>query len=87
LFVCSHIRTKTIDGSTDESFLDKFHGVFSSNSLELSLGKYSGINLDTALGSSKGHISDGKFESHQRGEGFNFLQVDVRRVTSASLDG
>ena len=67
LLIGSHIGSKAINLGTDKALLDELHSVFTSDSLNLWLGVLSGVNLDTALAATEGHIGDGKFEGHQGG--------------------
>jgi len=87
LLVGSHVRSETINGGTDEVLLDELHSVLSGDTLELSRGELLGVDLDSSLGTTERYISDGKLESHERSEGFDFLEIDVRRVSSTTFDG
>jgi hypothetical protein len=87
LLVGSHVRSETINGGTDEVLLDELHSVLSGDTLELSRGELLGVDLDSSLGTTERYISDGKLESHERSESFDFLEIDVRRVSGTTFDG
>jgi len=86
LLVGSHVRSEAIDRGSDESLLNELHGVLAGNSFEFSSGKISGVDLDTSLGTAERNIGDSELEGHEAGEGFDFLEINVVRVTGASLD-
>jgi hypothetical protein len=73
LLVGAHVGSEAIDGGSNEAFLDKLHGVATSDAFKLSLAQCAGIDLDTSLGTAEGDISDGQLEGHKRCEGFSFL--------------
>ena len=86
LLVSSHVWSKAVDSSTDESFLDKFHSVFTGNSLNLGLRVVPWIDLDSSLGSTEWNISDSQFEGHQGSKSLNLLQVNVAGISGSTLD-
>jgi len=87
LLIGAHVRSETIDSGSNEVLLDELHSVLSGNTFEFSLGKISRLNLNSTLGTTEGDVSDSELESHERSEGFDFLEIDVRRVSGSSLDG
>jgi len=87
LFVGAHIRSKAINGSTDKALLDELHGVGAGNTLELTLGKLTRVDLDTTLAATEWDISDGKLEGHQGSKSLNLLKIDVFGVTGTTLAG
>ena len=86
LLVGTHVRSEAVNLCTDEALLDELHSVLTGDSLDLMLGVLARINLDTTLGTAEGYVSNGELEGHQGREGLNFLQINVLRVTSATLD-
>ena len=86
LLVGTHVWSEAVNLCTNEALLDELHSVLTGDSLDLMLGVLARINLDTALGTAEGHVCDGELEGHQGREGLNFLQINVLRVTSATLD-
>jgi hypothetical protein len=87
LLVGSHIGTKAIYGSTDETLLDELHSVLAGYTLKFGLRKKTGVDLDTSLASTEWNIGDSEFEGHKAGEGLNFLKIDVIGVSGSSLAG
>lgn len=85
LLVGTHIWTKAVNSCSNEALLDKLHSVSSSNSLQLSLGNLSWVNLNSSLTSSEGHIGDGELEGHETSQSLHLLQINVFGVTSTSL--
>ena len=65
LLVGSHIGAEAINLSTNEALLDELHSVLAGCSLNLSLRVLSWVKLDSTLGSSERHISDGQLEGHE----------------------
>ena len=86
LLVGSHVGTEAINLSTDKALFDELHGVLACHSLDLILRVLFRVNLDTTLGATEGHVSNGQLEGHKGSESLNFLQIDVFRVAGASLD-
>lgn len=86
LLVGSHIRSKAVNLSSNEVLLDQLHSVFSSSTLNFSLGIFPDVNFDSTFGSTEGDISNCEFKSHQSCESLNLLQIDIRSVTSTSFD-
>jgi hypothetical protein len=86
LFVGSHIWSEAVNSCSNETFLDKFHGVFSCYTFEFSLAEFTWINLDATLGSSEGNISKSQLESHEGSKSLNFLEIDVGRISGTTLD-
>ena len=86
LLVGTHVRSEAINLSTDKALLDELHGVLTGDSLNFSLRVLSGVNLDSALGTTEGDVGDGKLEGHEGGEGLDLLEIDVVRVASTALD-
>ena len=85
MLVCAHIRTKAVDSGTDEALLDQLHCVLSCNALKFTLRVFAGVDFDASLCAAEGHVSQCELESHQRSQGLNFLEIDVGRVSSATL--
>lgn len=87
LFVGTHVGSEAINLGTDKALLDELHGVLTGDSLDLVLGVLSGVNFDSTFSTTEGHVGDGELECHQGGQGLDFLQIDVFRVTSSTFDG
>ena len=87
LLVGTHVGSEAINLSSDKALLDELHSVLTGNTLDLSRRVLSGVNLDTALSSTEGNISDGKLEGHQGSKSLDFLEIDVIGVTSTALHG
>lgn len=85
LLVGSHVGSKAVDSSTDKAFLDELHCVLAGNSLELTLGKLTGVDLDTTLCTTEWNIGDGELECHKGSKSLNFLKIDVVGVSCATL--
>ena len=86
LLVGTHVWAEAVNLSTDEALLDELHGVLTGDSLDLGGGVLSWVNLDTSLGSTEGHVGDSELEGHEGGQSLDFLQIDVRRVASTTLN-
>ena len=87
LLVGSHIRTKAINLSADESLLNELHGVFSGDSLDLSLRVLPWVNFDTTFSTTERNISDGELEGHEGSKRLDLLQINVGSVAGTTLDG
>jgi hypothetical protein len=85
LLVSSHVRAETINSSTDEALLDELHGVLAGDSLKFGLRKFTGVDLNTTLTTTKWNIGDSKLEGHKGSEGLNFLKINVVRVSGTTL--
>ena len=59
----------------------------SHNTVDLSLGVLSGVDLDSSLGAAEGDIGDGELEGHEGGESLNLLKIDAGSIAGSSLDG
>jgi len=86
LFVGSHIWSETVNSCANETFLDKFHSIFSCNTFEFSLAEFTWVNLDATLGTSERNISEGQLKSHERSKSLDFLEINVGRVSGTTLD-
>mmetsp|Transcript_18331 Transcript_18331/g.41734 ORF Transcript_18331/g.41734 Transcript_18331/m.41734 type:complete len:303 (+) Transcript_18331:1358-2266(+) len=82
---CSNIRCWHINSWSEEAIFLQFDGISSGNLLELNHRVFLGIDCNPSLGSTEGHIDDSALKRHQRRQGFNLLQVDVRSIANASL--
>ena len=85
LLVGSHVRAETINSSADEALLDELHGVLAGDSLKFGLRKFTGVDLNTTLTTTKWNIGDSKLEGHKGSEGLDFLKINVVRVSGTTL--
>jgi hypothetical protein len=85
LFVGSHVGSETVDSGTDETLLDELHGVTTGYSLELTLGKLTGVDLDATLATTEWDVSDSELEGHEGSKSLDFLEIDVLRISCATL--
>jgi len=82
----THIRSGDIDGSTNEVLSGQFQSVSSGQIFEFSGRVLAGVDLDTTLTTTVGEFDDGALQGHQAGEGFDFLKIDVFRVSGTTLN-
>lgn len=82
----THIRAGDIDGSTDEVLSGQFQSVSSGQIFEFSGRVLAGVDLDTSLTTTVRKFDDGALQGHQAGEGFDFLKIDVFRVSGTTLN-
>jgi hypothetical protein len=87
LFVGAHVGSETINSSANKAFLNEFHGVFTGDTLKLTLREQARVDFNSTLAATKWHVCDSEFESHQRSKSFNLLKIDVVGVSSATLAG
>ena len=85
LLVGAHVRSKTIYGSTDKALLNELHGVLAGHALELTLGEFTGVDLDATLAATEWNIGNCEFEGHEGRKSLNFLKINVVRVTRTTL--
>jgi hypothetical protein len=87
LLVGAHVGAEAVDSGTDETLLDKLHGVLAGHALQLALGQITRVDFNATLSATERNIGDSELESHKGSESLNLLKIDVVRVPSATLAG
>jgi len=85
LLVGVHVGGGHVFFGADE--LDEFGGIAASHALEFALRHFLRIADDSAFGAPEGDVDDGALPGHPGGEGADFVESDVRRVTDAAFGG
>ena len=69
------IRRRNVDTRTDKILFNQFRSISTGDLLQFIFAVFSGIDLDTTLGSSKRYINNGAFVGHQAGQGHHFILI------------
>lgn len=86
LFICSKIRTETVDLWPNETLFSELHSVSSGDLFNFTLRVVSWVDFDSTFGTTEWNISNSELESHEGCERHHFLKIDTSIVSCASLD-
>lgn len=81
------VGARHVDGWPQTRLLAQRSRVVPGHALDLSLGETARIDFDATLGTAVGESGDGVLDSHEAGEGFDLLQVDVAGIARSALGG
>ena len=85
LLVGVHVGGGDVFFGADE--LDEFGGIAAGHAFEFALRHFLRIADDSAFRAAEGDVDDGALPGHPGGEGADFVESDVGRVTDAAFGG